>query len=72
MDTGRKILEKRMAFKVNEILLMKKVTDYQLRLSALRKSNYLQSMTWSETLRSTENFAKYINEKNKSKNEQKK
>lgn len=60
-----------MAFKINEIMLMKKITDYQLRLNALRKNNFLQSMTWSETLRSTENFAKYINEKNKAKKEQK-
>lgn len=30
-----------------------------------RKKNVLYNMTWSETLRSTENFAKYINEKNR-------
>jgi len=29
-----------------------------------RRKNYLYSLTWGETLRSTENFSKYLNEKN--------
>lgn len=54
-----------MSFRVNEILLMKKISEYQSKLTILRKKNHIQALTWSETLRSTENFAKYITEKNK-------
>ena len=66
-QTGFEISAKRLSFERNDLLLQNALTNYQLHLKDHRRNNYLQQLTWSETLRSTEHLSKYINEKNKHK-----
>lgn len=64
---GYKIVENRMGFLVNEALFLRKISEALSKLPTTRKKNHIQALTWNETLRSTENLAKYISIKNSTK-----
>lgn len=56
-----------MSFKINEIMLIKKISTAQVEMKERRTKNHIQSLVWSETLRSHEKLSKYLIEKNKNK-----
>ncbi|KAL4430412.1 hypothetical protein ABPG74_013262 [Tetrahymena malaccensis] len=64
---GNEICNRRMGFTRNNLVYLIKFNEYLMNLRDNRKRNNLYNLTWSETLRSTQNFAKYINEKNRNK-----
>ena len=64
---GFEIVKKRMGFLMNEALLMRKFAEKMAALKTERKKNHVQAMTWNETMRSTEHFAKYVSLKNATK-----
>ena len=64
---GYKLLEERLGFLVNEVLIMRVFNDKLSKLGSWRKKNHIQALTWNETLRSTEHLAKYISLKNSGK-----
>jgi hypothetical protein len=65
IDMGRNILKKRMSFAINEVIFFRNLGENQAKMFDQRRANTMQALTWSETLRSTQNFAKYVNEKKK-------
>ena len=64
---GYKIVENRMSFLINEVILLKKMSEIQSKLQNNRKKNYIQELTWIETLKSFENATKFMNFKVKKK-----
>jgi ribonucleotide monophosphatase NagD (HAD superfamily) len=62
---GREILRKRMSLAINEVIFFRNLGESQAKMCEQRRNNTMQALTWSETLRSTQNFAKYVNEKKK-------
>ena len=67
VDVGTKILKNRMSFQMNERLFLKTIGKAQAEIVSNRKKNHLQSLVWSETLRSHDKLLKYLVEKNKNK-----
>jgi len=67
LQKGKEILDKRMEFTSNENSLITYLQNYQSNLDQVRSQNHLQSLVWSETLRSHEKLSKYLLEKNKNK-----
>jgi len=67
LQKGKEILDKRMEFTSNENLLINYLQNYHSNLDQVRSQNHLQSLVWSETLRSHEKLSKYLLEKNKNK-----
>lgn len=56
-----------MGFTRNNIIYLMKINEKLMNLKENRRKNYLYNLTWSESMRSTQNFAKYLNEKNRNK-----
>ncbi|CAD8045495.1 unnamed protein product [Paramecium sonneborni] len=65
VENSQNILKRRMDTLVNEKLLMKSLSETQTNLPSMRRSDVLQKLTWSETLRSNYHFAKYLDQKRK-------
>ena len=65
VEMGRNILKNRMSLAMNEVIFYRNLGESQSKMFDARRSNTMQALTWSESLRSTQNFAKYVNEKKK-------
>eukprot|EP01017_Pseudomicrothorax_dubius_P042326 TRINITY_DN6896_c0_g1_i1.p1 TRINITY_DN6896_c0_g1~~TRINITY_DN6896_c0_g1_i1.p1 ORF type:complete len:115 (-),score=23.32 TRINITY_DN6896_c0_g1_i1:27-371(-) len=60
---GRETIEHRLHFLKNERIATQTINDYMTKFQERRSKNLMQSMLWSETLRSTEKFSRSIHEK---------
>lgn len=67
LTEGLKILRKRHEIQTNERVLLREISNHQMQQANNQLRTHLHSLIWSETLRSTEALSRYIDLKNRPK-----